>query len=115
MNRNRLRRIENGTLPINRRSILSQKKVQPIITAIYISVGNIEYSDVQEYLNKIINSLKNDKDDYPNKTYYIPVREGETRIEILNPQPVSEREYSEIVSRVDEMKVKLDEFLNSND
>lgn len=53
---------------------------QPILAA-YIAVGNIEYSDVEEFVDNVKKKLN--QDDLVR--YFIPVRGGDSRIECVYP------------------------------
>jgi hypothetical protein len=43
--------------------------------------------------------------------YIIPIYKGETRIECINPKLLKDNEYQTILDKLDEMKIKNEEFL----
>ena len=64
----------------------------------YINIGNIDHSDVEGYIERIRNGLSIDKDEA--LTYFIPIREGETRVECINPRLVNVDVFKEAVKKL---------------
>jgi hypothetical protein len=86
--------------------------IQPLITVVYVFVGNLSVEDAEKYMRKVIVSLKPiiKPGEYPLKTYFIPTKDGDSRIEVLNPQPVSDKVYSKILAKMDEVDDALNEI-----
>ena len=57
----------------------------------YIDVGNISYKDVEEHLLKIRDQMSPPKDEHI--SYFIPVRDSDSRVECINPKLVDKDEY----------------------
>ena len=82
-----------------RHLILQEKdvnKFNEIILVFYINIGNMSSSDVESFMRDVQKKLKG-SDDFIK--YFIPINEGETRIECINssePNPVNEETISKL-------------------
>jgi len=85
---------------------------QPIITVFYVNIGNLAPEDISEYMSKMASSVKEGVDDYPRVDYLIPVRTTESRVEVLNPRVVSNEEFNEIQSKMDEVQKSVTDFID---
>lgn len=65
--------------------------MEKIILVHYVNVGNIPDSEVRYVMNKIMNSLTREGEGVLHYVY--PIREGETKVECLNPKLVSKEEF----------------------
>lgn len=61
-------------------NIISDK----IILAFYINISNVPRDSVEEYMKKV-SELLNSKEDVNQVNYFIPVRDSETRVELVYP------------------------------
>lgn len=68
--------------------------MEKIILVHYINVGNIDGNDVSKIMEDVVKrfSLKEEDNII---SYWIPVREGETRVECINPKLVSQEDFTE--------------------
>jgi hypothetical protein len=73
-----------------------------IILIIYLNIGNRTFQEAFEYISDIKDNLYVSK---PHWLYFylIPVREGETRVECVNPKLVSESDFTEAKKALDNM------------
>ena len=62
-----------------------------LILVHYISVGNIPYEDVETYLLKLRDQMSPPKSEHI--SYFIPVRDSDSRVECINPKLVDKDEY----------------------
>jgi hypothetical protein len=82
------------------------------IVVFYVNVGNLEQSDVSEYIKKVhetIKPLDEDKDSVIH--YVIPIRgDQETKVECINAPIIitSEEQKYEILLKMEKMNNKLD-------
>jgi hypothetical protein len=67
---------------------------EKIILIHYINVGNIDGNNVSEMMENVVNKFSPKEEDNI-ISYWIPVREGETRVECINPKLVSEEDFTE--------------------
>ena len=85
---------------------------QRLIIAFYVAVGNMSPQKSQSYLSDLFQSLTIDKDE--NEKYIIiPIKEGESRVEVLNPTRLSDEDYKSIEARADKMENKLNTFFSA--
>lgn len=75
-----------------------------LILVFYIDVSRIYEGDVPEYMNDVATSLS--KNDDGTDKYFIPIYEGGSRLECINPVMVSEEEYADVKRKLDEIDKK---------
>lgn len=75
-----------------------------LIIVIYVNIAPIDSAYVSEYLYKIAKATMFDESIV---RLVIPVREGETRVECINPQFITEDKYKEVEETVEKLKEKL--------
>lgn len=75
-----------------------------LIIVIYVNIAPIDSAYVSEYLYKIAKATMFDESIV---RLVIPVREGETRVECINPQLITEDKYKEVEETVEKLKEKL--------
>ena len=81
-----------------------------IILVAYINVGQMNNETIYEELthtSQVLNRL-----DENVRSLIIPIREGETRVECINPQLVSEEKYKEAEAVVDKAIEGINNFAN---
>lgn len=84
--------------------------MEKIILVFYISIEGMSLTKAEDFLSKIVEKSKTNQEDNI-ISYYIPIKNGETRIECLNPKLISEEDYTNIKNILDKTKQKLNEFL----
>jgi len=68
--------------------------MEKIILVHYINIGNIDGKDVSKIMEDVVNKLSPKEEDNI-ISYWIPVREGESRVECINPKLVSQEDFTE--------------------
>ena len=67
--------------------------MEKIILVHYINIGNINANDVSKIMEDVVKKfLPKDEDNII--SYWIPVREGESRVECINPKLVSQEDFT---------------------
>jgi len=84
---------------------------EKIILIHYINVGNIDGNDVSKMMEEVINKLSLKEEDNI-ISYWIPVREGETRVECINPKLVSEEDFTEAKRVLDRNQEIVNNIIN---
>jgi hypothetical protein len=84
---------------------------EKIILIHYINVGNIDDNDVSEMMKKVVNKFSPKEEDNI-ISYWIPVREGETRVECINPKLVSEEDFTEAKRVLDRNQEIVNNIIN---
>jgi hypothetical protein len=68
--------------------------MEKIILVHYINVGNIDGNDVSKIMEDVVKKFSPKEEDNI-ISYWIPVREGEARVECINPKLVSQEDFTE--------------------
>jgi hypothetical protein len=68
--------------------------MEKIILIYYIYVGNIDRNDVSKVMEDVVRKFSPKEEDNI-ISYWIPIGEGETRVECINPKLVSEEDFTE--------------------
>ena len=84
---------------------------EKIILIHYINVGNIDGNDVSEMMENVVNKFSPKEEDNI-ISYWIPVREGETRVECINPKLVSEEDFTEAKRVLDRNQEIVNNIIN---
>jgi hypothetical protein len=84
---------------------------EKIILIHYINVGNIDGNNVSEMMEDVINKFSLKEEDNI-ISYWIPVREGETRVECINPKLVSEEDFTEAKRVLDRNQEIVNNIIN---
>lgn len=67
--------------------------MEKIILVHYINIGNIDANVVSKIMEYVVKKfLPKDEDNII--SYWIPVREGESRVECINPKLVSQKDFT---------------------
>ncbi len=80
-----------------------------IIILVYSNIRGLAEIDVSQYLREIANVMRDTFDDSV-KTIVIPIRDGESRVECINPQLLSEEKYKEAEEAVEKIKKIVEEI-----
>ena len=84
---------------------------EKIILIHYINVGNIDGNNVSEMIENVVKKFSPKEEDNI-ISYWIPVREGETRIECINPKLVSEEDFTEAKRVLDRNQEIVNNIIN---
>ena len=84
---------------------------EKIILIHYINVGNIDDNDVSEMMKNVVNKFSPKEEDNI-ISYWIPVREGETRVECINPKLVSQEDFTEAKRVLDRNQEIVNNIIN---
>jgi hypothetical protein len=68
--------------------------MEKIILIYYIYVGNIDRNDVSKVMEDVVRKFSPKEEDNI-ISYWIPIGEGETRVECINPKLVSQEDFTE--------------------
>lgn len=85
--------------------------MEKIILVYYINVGNLSYKDVNKFMEDIVVKLSPKEEDNI-ISYYIPIKDGDTRLECINPKLVSEEDYSESKKVLDRNQEIVNKIIN---
>lgn len=85
--------------------------MEKIILVHYINIGNMDYSDIDKFMEEITVKFSPKEEDNI-ISYWIPVNNGETRVECINPKLVSEEDYSEAKKVLDRNQEIVNEIIN---
>lgn len=83
-----------------------------LILVFYIDVSRVYEDDVSDYMNDVATSLS--KNDDGTDKYFIPVYEGGSRLECINPVMISEEEYTEVKRKIDEIDKIFKDLIKDN-
>lgn len=81
-----------------------------IILVHYIAIGNMEHNKAMMALDKFKNQMKAKEEDVVQ--YFIGIREGDSRIECINPKLVDEAEYAKAREALDKAQSEFNKLLN---
>lgn len=84
---------------------------EKIILIHYIKVGNLNTEDVSKFMYDITKKFSPKEEDNI-ISYWIPVREGETRVECINPKLVSEEDFTEAKRVLDRNQEIVNDIIN---
>ena len=84
---------------------------EKIILIHYINVGNIDGNNVSKMMENVVNKFSPKEEDNI-ISYWIPVREGETRVECINPKLVSEEDFTEAKRVLDRNQEIVNNIIN---
>ena len=85
--------------------------MEKIILVHYINIGNMDYNDVNKFMEEVAVKFSPKEEDNI-ICYWIPVNNGETRVECINPKLVSEEDYSEAKKVLDRNQEIVNEIIN---
>lgn len=83
-----------------------------LILVFYIDVSRVYEGDVPAYINEVATSLS--KNDDGTDKYFIPIYEGDSRLECINPVMISEEEYTEVKRKIDEIDKIFKDLIKDN-
>jgi hypothetical protein len=84
-----------------------------IILVFYIYVGDLSEGRIEELFSDLKSNYYGEWESDNTIAYWIPIREGDTRVECINPRLVGPEEYEKVKSEIERAKVVLGEFTNN--
>jgi len=88
--------------------------MEKIILVHYINIGNIDGNDVSKIMEDVVKKLSPKEEDNI-ISYWIPVREGETRVECINPKLVSQEDFTEAKQVLDRNQKIVNDIIKWKD
>jgi hypothetical protein len=88
--------------------------MEKIILVHYINVGNIDGNDVSKIMEDVVKKFSPKEEDNI-ISYWIPVREGETRVECINPKLVSQEDFTEVKRVLDRNQEIVNDIIKWKD
>jgi hypothetical protein len=88
--------------------------MEKIILVHYINIGNIDGNDVSKIMEDVVNKFSPKEEDNI-ISYWIPVREGETRVECINPKLVSQEDFTEAKQVLDRNQKIVNDIIKRKD
>jgi hypothetical protein len=88
--------------------------MEKIILIYYINVGNIERNDVSKVVEDVVRKFSPKEEDNI-ISYWIPIREGETRVECINPKLVSQEDFTEAKQVLDRNQKIVNDIIKWKD
>ena len=85
--------------------------MEKIILVHYINIANMNYNDVNKFMEEVVVKFSPKEEDNI-ISYWIPVNNGETRVECINPKLVSEEDYLEAKKVLDRNQEVVNEIIN---
>ena len=82
-----------------------------IIIVHYVWVGNAAIEQVEETLDRLKNNFQHLEDNIIG--YWIPIKEGDSRVECINPKLVSEEDFNQAKLALDKAQIKIDEIVKA--
>lgn len=91
-----------------------KREDHPLIFVFYVNIGHLGRSDVSEYMRRISDMLESHCEERGmNASHFIiPIRDGESRLECINPVLLSESEYAKTRDIIENMRLSVSEFLS---
>lgn len=83
-----------------------------IILVHYIWLGNAAIEQVEDKFNKLKNNFQHLEEDNI-ISYWIPIKEGDSRVECINPKLVSEEDFNQAKLALDKAQLKIDEIVKA--
>lgn len=85
-----------------------------LILVYYVQVGSMSIESAKRYLLELQKTFSPKDNDYY-CIFIVPIKNGDTKIECLNPRIIKEDDElaNEVLSKLEEAKNKLDIFLKS--
>jgi hypothetical protein len=88
--------------------------MEKIILVHYINIANIDGNDVSKIMEDVVKKLSPKEEDNI-ISYWIPVREGESRVECINPKLVSQEDFTEAKRVLDRNQKIVNEIIKWED
>lgn len=85
--------------------------IEQIILVHYINVGNISMEDVEPFIQKIAIKMR-PKPEEQCHSYFIPIRNGDTRVECINPKLIGEDEFKKSKDTLDKAQEEFTKVID---
>jgi hypothetical protein len=85
--------------------------IEQIILVHYIDVGNISMEDVEPHIQKIAIKMR-PKPEEQCHSYFIPIRNGDTRVECINPKLIGEDEFKKAKDTLDKAQEEFTKVID---
>jgi hypothetical protein len=82
-----------------------------IIIVHYVWVGNAAIEQVEKTLDRLKNNFQHLEDNII--SYWIPIKDGDSRVECINPKLVSEEDFNQAKLALDKAQLKIDEIVKA--
>lgn len=83
-----------------------------IILVHYVWLGNAAMDQVENKFNRLKNNFQHLEEDNI-ISYWIPIKEGDSRVECINPKLVSEEDFNQAKLALDKAQLKIDEIVKA--
>lgn len=83
-----------------------------LILVFYIDVSHVCKEDIPDYMSEVASELS--KNDNNTDKYFIPIYEGDSRLECINPVMLSEEEYVSVKQKVNEIDKIFKDLIKDN-
>jgi len=81
-----------------------------IFLVVYLNVGTISDSDVDEYVCKVTETMNFDDSVH---LFIVPTRNEETRFECINPVLLDEKQYKSVEKKIKNLKKEVEERIKA--
>lgn len=85
-----------------------------IILVFYIYVGDLSEIQVEELLDELKSNYFGEWESENTLAYWIPINEGDTRVECINPKLVGPQEYEKVNQEIERAKDSLNKFVQNS-
>lgn len=85
-----------------------------IILVFYIYVGDLSEIQVEELLDELKSNYFGEWENENTIAYWIPINEGDTRVECINPKLVGPQEYEKVNQEIERAKASLNKFIQNS-
>jgi len=87
--------------------------MEKIILVHYVNIGNIDNDKVSEIMEDIVEKCQTKEQDII--SYWIPIKDGDTRIECINPKLISEEDFNECKKILDRNQKIVNDIISNDD
>lgn len=84
-----------------------------IILVFYIYVGELSPTGIEQLIDELKSHYFGEWESENTLSYWIPVQEGDTRIECINPKLVGPEDWDRVNQEIQRAKDSLDQFMKS--
>jgi len=74
--------------------------IEQLILVHYINVGNLSMDDMKLFIEKIMHKMRPEPEEQC-KSYFVPIRNGDSRVECINPKLIGEDEFKKAKDALD--------------
>ena len=81
-----------------------------IFLVVYLNIGTMSDSDVDEYVGKVTETMNFDDSVH---LFIVPTRNEETRFECINPVLLDEKQYKSVEKKIKNLKKEVEERIKA--